>query len=186
MASLGGRFTIDGEVLMPEAIRSLLQSKRALIALMTAIFDAVLVIVLAVGYGVDPEQAREVWTPLIAALATVVSALATVIIAAYTKRDPESARGGDASRGGGPEVLGIVLVAMGLGLSGCAMGSLRAQAEDHYVQTRTIADACRDQSRGFAYPEAPCSADLQADLDAMAKQAECVLSITKGEPCRID
>lgn len=172
---------------MPEAIRSLLQSKRALIALMTAIFDAVLVIVLAVGYGIDPEQAREVWTPLIAALATIVSALATVIIAAYTKRDPiPKLPSSEMSQHASSVVSGFVVVLLAVGLSGCAMGSLRTQAEDHYVQTRTIADACRDQSRGLAYPEAPCSADLQADLDAMAKQAECVLAVTKGDPCRID
>jgi len=70
-----------------------------------------------------------------------------------------------------------------LALSGC-MRSLRGPAEDHYVQAQTMADACRSPMSGpLSYPESPCSEDLQRNLDAAAKQADCIMRITRGEEC---
>jgi len=72
----------------------------------------------------------------------------------------------------------ITLAAM----SGCTF-ALREPAENHYVQTQVIADACRGQGGNLNYPEAPCSPDLQEDLDAMAEQARCLLSALNNEKC---
>jgi len=67
-------------------------------------------------------------------------------------------------------------------LGGC-MPALRGPAEDHYVLSQTIADACRGQAGNLNYPEAPCTPDLQADLDALALQARCIHAISIGEKC---
>ena len=69
--------------------------------------------------------------------------------------------------------------------SGCAV-ALREPAENHYVLTQTIADACRGQGGNLNYPEAPCSPDLQEDLDAMAAQAKCLLAGLRGEKCTLN
>ncbi len=74
----------------------------------------------------------------------------------------------------------ITLIALALLVSGCLSKQLRHPAEDHHVQTKTIADNCRE---GGSYGESPCSKELQEDLDAMASQARCLDAIAKGEKC---
>lgn len=74
----------------------------------------------------------------------------------------------------------IAIIAVALALPGC-MRALKPHAEDHYVQTQTMADACRGQAGALSYPEAPCSPDLQADLDAAAEKARAILAVTRGQ-----
>lgn len=69
-----------------------------------------------------------------------------------------------------------------VGCSGC-MHALRVPAEDHMIQTQTIADRCRTPIAVGGYTETPCSPELQADIDAMAKQARCITAITVAEKC---
>lgn len=71
----------------------------------------------------------------------------------------------------------IALIATVLALSGCMTKQLMVPAEDHYVQTKVIAEKCR----GDGYPDAPCSKELQEDLDAMVKGAEAIDAIAKGK-----
>lgn len=66
---------------------------------------------------------------------------------------------------------------MAMACGGCLTTKLRTPVEDHYVQTKTIAERCKTTG----YPEAPCSKELQEDLDAMAKQAELLDNIVKGQ-----
>jgi hypothetical protein len=63
-------------------------------------------------------------------------------------------------------------------LPGCLSKTLRGPAGDHFVQAQTIADNCE---RGRYTPA--CAPDLKEDVDAMAKQAECILAITNGDTC---
>jgi len=63
-------------------------------------------------------------------------------------------------------------------LPGCLQAQLRAPVEDHRVQTATIAEMCRTHE---GYPDSPCGAALQEDLDAMAEQAKLLDKIVKGE-----
>jgi hypothetical protein len=74
----------------------------------------------------------------------------------------------------------LITIAAALLVSGCLAKQLKHPAEDHYVQTKAIADNCRDDG---GYAESPCSPELQEDLDAMAQQAHCVHAISKGEKC---
>lgn len=76
----------------------------------------------------------------------------------------------------------ILLIAT---LPACTL-ALREPLESHYVQSQTIADACRGQGGNLNYPEAPCSPDLQADLDAMAAQARCALAAVRNEKCELN
>jgi hypothetical protein len=59
---------------------------------------------------------------------------------------------------------------------GCLQGSLRVPVEDHRIQTATIAEMCRSGGYGEACPDT-----LQADLDAMAEQAELLDAIVKSK-----
>ena len=77
----------------------------------------------------------------------------------------------------------LITIATALLVSGCLAKQLKHPAEDHYVQTKAIADNCRE---GGGYAEAPCSGDLQEDLDAMQQQARCIYTITKAEKCTPD
>lgn len=65
----------------------------------------------------------------------------------------------------------------------CLAKQLRSPAEDHYVQTRHIADSCSKGAYGTCTPE------LKEDLEAMAKQA-CLLHAiaqgTDGSECKGD
>lgn len=63
-------------------------------------------------------------------------------------------------------------------LSTSCMHALRGPAEDHAIQANAIAEKCRS-----GYPEAPCSKELQEDIEAMAKQADCIAAVTTGETC---
>jgi len=73
-------------------------------------------------------------------------------------------------------VIGAILLSMG-----CAAG-LRGAAEDHYVQAQTIASTCGGGTL-IQYDETPCSPELQDDLDAMARQAQCLLAALRGVEC---
>lgn len=68
------------------------------------------------------------------------------------------------------------LLLVALGCSGCLAGQLKGPVEDHYIQTQTIADRCREG----IYDNGPCGVDLQEDVDAMAKQAELLNNIVTG------
>jgi hypothetical protein len=74
----------------------------------------------------------------------------------------------------------LVLLALALA-PGCLAKQLRSPAEDHYVQTRHIAESCAKGSYGTCTPE------LKEDLEAMAKQA-CLLNAiaqgTDGTECK--
>lgn len=60
--------------------------------------------------------------------------------------------------------------------SGCLVKRLQVPAEDHYVQTAAVAEACKTAG----YGSDKCTAE---DLDAMVEQAKCIYAITKGEKC---
>ena len=66
-----------------------------------------------------------------------------------------------------------IIIALACG--GCLAKQLRAPVEDHYVQTRTIAERCKATE---------CEPDLQEDLDAMAEQACALDAIVKGEDAK--
>lgn len=91
---------------MWESIQKLLTSKRSLIVVMTALFDAGLAVALAIGYGIDPAQAEAVWQPIIQALAVLVSALAGALVLGYSKRDPGQLPGGAGDGGLAQEDVG--------------------------------------------------------------------------------
>lgn len=55
---------------------------------------------------------------------------------------------------------------------GCAP-QLRAAAQDHAVITRTVVESCKVNGD-------KCTHD---DLEAVAKQAECIAAITEGRSC---
>jgi hypothetical protein len=55
--------------------------------------------------------------------------------------------------------------------TGCLAAKLKGPAEDHYIQTRAIADRCIDQA----------DEDQCADLVAMCDQAEAISAITRGK-----
>lgn len=59
-------------------------------------------------------------------------------------------------------------------LTACAP-RLQVAAQDHYVQTQTIADMCRDDDT--------CPDHLRSLLDEAAKQARCIYRITKWRKC---
>ena len=65
----------------------------------------------------------------------------------------------------------LFLVTLG---SGCLAKQLRTPAEDHYVQTKHIADSCAKGAYGTCTPE------LKEDLEAMAEQACLLNAITRG------
>jgi hypothetical protein len=70
----------------------------------------------------------------------------------------------------------VVLASLALLLlSGCLQRQLRAPVEDHRVQTTTIAKRCAEGEYGS------CSTDLREDLEAMARQAELLDNIVKGQ-----
>lgn len=56
-------------------------------------------------------------------------------------------------------------------LAGCLAAKLKGPAEDHYIQTRAIADRCVGQA-----DEEQC-----VDLVAMCDQAEAIAAITRGK-----
>lgn len=155
---------------MGNALKTLFTSKRNIIMVLTGVFNLVLAIAAAVGHSMDPAQAAAVWDPIILATATLVTFIATQVIKSYGQRDP------------GQPPAGILLVFLVFGLGGC-MHALRPHAEDHYVQTQVIADKCKATTEANGYPESPCSEELQAQLDEMAKQAACIHATTKGEKC---
>ena len=74
----------------------------------------------------------------------------------------------------------ILITIACLGLSGCLAKQLRPHAQDHYVQAKTIAEAC---SKAQVLGEGVCTQEM---LDEMAKQAECIHAITEGEKCEGD
>ena len=57
----------------------------------------------------------------------------------------------------------------------CLQRQLRVPVEDHRVQTTTIAKRCAEDDYGT------CSTDLREDLEAMARQAELLDNIVKGQ-----
>jgi len=70
----------------------------------------------------------------------------------------------------------VLLAVLLLPLGGCLKKTLRHPAEDHHVQTKAVAASCEADG----YGNGKCTQD---DLDAMAKQAECIDAIVKGEDC---
>jgi hypothetical protein len=67
-------------------------------------------------------------------------------------------------------------------LTGCLAKTVAPLATEHAAQTETIAERCRDVN-GHGYAEAPCSKQLQSDLDAMTVQATCIEAIMHGNAC---
>ena len=67
-----------------------------------------------------------------------------------------------------------ITVLAALVLSGCLAKSIAVPVEDHYVQTKTVADRCRKDG---------CDEVLQEDLDETATQA-CLLeaAVKKADP----
>ena len=66
--------------------------------------------------------------------------------------------------------------------TGCVRGALATPAEDHYVQTSVVADACRSQG----YGSGRCT---EADLQAMVDQAcliDAVLKRKGAESCGVE
>lgn len=54
---------------------------------------------------------------------------------------------------------------------GCLAGKLEGPAEDHYLQTRAVADRCAAED---------CSPQLTEDVTAMCDQAEAILALAEG------
>ena len=73
-----------------------------------------------------------------------------------------------------------ILIIASLGLSGCLAKQLKHPAEDHYVQAKTIAEAC---AKGGVLGEGVCTQEM---LDEMAQQAKCLHAIAQGEKCGAD
>jgi len=71
----------------------------------------------------------------------------------------------------------ILIAALAALSCGCLAKRLQIPAEDHYVQTRVIAEKCRTQG----YDDSPCSGQLQEDLDAMVKGAQAIDAVAKGK-----
>lgn len=70
----------------------------------------------------------------------------------------------------------LAVAVLALPLAGCLKKQLRHPAEDHHVQAKAVAASCAADG----YGSGKCTQD---DLDAMAKQAECLDAIVKGEKC---
>ena len=70
----------------------------------------------------------------------------------------------------------ICAISLLLLLPACLSTTLRQPAADHYLQASAIADSCEADG----YGRGKCT---QEDLDAMAKQAECILALTEGRAC---
>ncbi len=66
--------------------------------------------------------------------------------------------------------------------SGCLAKTVAPLATEHAAQIETVAERCRDV-KGHGYAEAPCSKQLQSDLDAMQAQAICIEAIMHGNAC---
>jgi len=75
-----------------------------------------------------------------------------------------------------PNRLALLLLPL---CAGCLVRNLRAPVEDHAVQATVIAEGCKSER----YAEAPCSKELQEDLDAMAQQAKCINAAIAGKTC---
>ena len=75
-------------------------------------------------------------------------------------------------------ILGALIWSSAGSLAGCLSTQLKAPVMDHSVQLHVIADRCKGKGE-VPYSEAPCSAELQADLDALAKQAELIRDIVE-------
>lgn len=67
------------------------------------------------------------------------------------------------------------LLCVALLSTGCLARSLRTPAEDHHVQTATIAARC---NAGFY---GPCTPELREDLEDMAHGACLIDAIAKGD-----
>lgn len=135
----------------------MLQSNRFRVALLTLVAD----IVVLFGLELDADLAKH--------LSTLISSVGAMLIAALSFRDPTARQAA--------KVLVLFLL---VGLSGC-MRALQGPAFDHSVQTATIAARCRTPVSAGGYTESPCSPELQADVDAMAKDAENIDDLTHGE-----
>lgn len=58
----------------------------------------------------------------------------------------------------------------------CLSKRLLVPAEDHYVQAQAVAESCKTAG----YRSDKCT---DADLEALAEQAKCLLAIVRGEEC---
>lgn len=65
---------------------------------------------------------------------------------------------------------------------GCLAKQLQTPAEDHAIQTKVMVERCRGEGAA-PYTEAPCSPQLQKDLEKMSEGAVCIEAYAKGERC---
>lgn len=70
----------------------------------------------------------------------------------------------------------LAMLALITGATGCLSKQLRSPAEDHYIQTRVIYDACVQGTYEIECPDA-----LKEDLDMMRAQACAIDAITKSQ-----
>jgi len=78
----------------------------------------------------------------------------------------------------------VMIALAALPFAGCLAAKLEPPAEDHYLQTRAIAERCDG-----AYYDRPCSPALREDLEAMCDQAEAIHALAQGRDatsCRKD
>ena len=69
----------------------------------------------------------------------------------------------------------VMIALASLAFAGCLAAKLEPPAEDHYLQTRAIAERCDG-----AYYDRPCSPELREDLKALCDQAEAIHALAQG------